>query len=101
LRSRRFRESPARADLEAIAAGRLRLGRRGDPEYPSPIRSRGAAVREIQAALIELGHPLAHGADGVYGSETYQTVLAYKRKHNIRTASGYLDGIVGPKTIQH
>lgn len=101
FRSLRFRQSLARADLEAIAAGRLRLGRRGDPEYPAPIRSRGPAVHEVQGALIELGHPLPHGADGCYGNETYQTVLAYKRKHNIRTASGYLDGIVGPKTIHH
>jgi hypothetical protein len=101
LRSRRFRESPARADLDAVVAGRLRLGRRGDPQYPAPIRSSGPAVREVQAALIELGHQLPHGADGSYGNETYQAMLAYKRKHNIRTASGYLDGIVGPKTLAH
>jgi Hemopexin/Putative peptidoglycan binding domain/Beta-lactamase enzyme family len=101
LHSRRFRESPARADLEAVAAGRLRLGRRGDPEYPAPIRNSGPVVRELQAALIDLGYRLPHGADGRYGNETYQGVLAYKRKHNIRTDSGYLDGIVGPKTIAH
>lgn len=101
LRSRRFRESPARTDLEAVAAGRLRLGRRGDPQYPAPIRNTGPAVRELQAALIDLGYRLPHGADGSYGNETYQIVLAYKRKHDIRTDAGYLDGIVGPKTIAH
>jgi peptidoglycan hydrolase-like protein with peptidoglycan-binding domain len=101
LRSRRFRESPARADLEAVAAGRLRLGRRGDPQYPAPIRNSGPVVRELQAALIDLGYRLPRGADGSYCNETYQAVLAYKRKHDIRTDSGYLDGIVGPKTIAH
>ena len=101
LRSRRFRDSPARADLDAVAQGRLRLGRRGDPERPAPIRSRGPVVREVQAALIELGYPLGRGADGCYGNDTYQAVLAYKRRHDIRTASGYLDGVVGPKTIRH
>jgi hypothetical protein len=101
LRSRRFRESPARADLDAVAAGRLRLGRRGDPQYPAPIRSSGPVVRELQAALIDLGYQIPHGADGGYGNETYQAVLAYKRKHDIRTDSGFLDGIVGPKTIAH
>jgi peptidoglycan hydrolase-like protein with peptidoglycan-binding domain len=101
LRSRRFRESPARGDLEAVAAGRLRLGRRGDPQYPAPIRSSGPVVRELQAALIDLGYQLPRGADGSYGNETYQAVLAYKRKHDIRTDSGYLDGIVGTKTIGH
>jgi peptidoglycan hydrolase-like protein with peptidoglycan-binding domain len=101
LRSRRFRESLARADLEAVVEGRLRLGRRGDPEKPAPIRSTGPVVREVQAALIELGYRLGRGADGCYGNETHRAVLAYKRRHDIRTASGYLDGIVGPKTIRH
>jgi hypothetical protein len=101
LHGRRFRKSPARADLDAVAAGRLRLGRRGDPQQPAPIRSKGPVVRELQAALIELGYPLGHGADGCYGNETYQAVLAYKRAHDIHSASGYLDGIVGPKTIRH
>ena len=102
LRSQRFRESPALTDLEAVANGRLRLGRPQDPQYPAPIVSTGPAVKELQQALIELGWPLlGYDADGRYGNETYQAVLAYKRQYNIRTAAGYLDGIVGPKTIQH
>jgi hypothetical protein len=102
LRSQRFRESPALTDLEAVANGRLRLGRPQDPQYPAPIVSTGPAVKELQQALIELGWPLpGDGADARYGNETYQTVLAYKRQYNIRTSTGYLDGIVGPKTIQH
>jgi peptidoglycan hydrolase-like protein with peptidoglycan-binding domain len=102
LRSRRFRESPALSDLEAVANGRLRLGRPQDPQYPAPVVSVGPAVKELQQALIELGWPLRrYGADGRYGNETYQTVLAYKRKYGIRTPTGYLDGIVGPETIKH
>jgi subtilisin family serine protease len=102
LHSWRFRQSSARSDLEAVANGRLRLGRAGDSQDPAPIRSSGGAVKEIQLALIELGWPLPKfGADGSYGEETYQAVLAYKRQYNILTASGDLDGIVGPKTILH
>jgi phosphatidylserine/phosphatidylglycerophosphate/cardiolipin synthase-like enzyme len=102
FRSRRLLESPARAELEAVAAGRLRLGRRNDPPYPAPVLSHSPAVTEIQRALIELGWPLPRfGADGRYGNETYATVLAYKRRHGILTAGGYLDGIVGVETISH
>jgi hypothetical protein len=88
------------AELAAVAMGRLRLGRWGDPQYPAPIRSRGAAVMNVQRALLYLGHPLpSFGADGRYGNETYRAVFAYKRARGILTTSGYLDGIVGPKTI--
>jgi phosphatidylserine/phosphatidylglycerophosphate/cardiolipin synthase-like enzyme len=80
----------------------LRLGRKTDSPYPAPIRSTGRAVRKVQQALILLGYSLPrYGVDGNYGDETYQGVLAYKRKFNIRTRRGYLDGIVGPKTIVH
>jgi hypothetical protein len=99
LRSLRFADDP---DLQAVAGGRLRLGRTNDSPYPSPIRSEGPAVRKLQQALIDLGYPLPRsGDDSVYGQETYQAVLAYKNRFNIRTVSGFLDGIVGPKTIAH
>jgi len=59
-------------------------------------------VRKVQQALIDLGYALPlSGDDGNYGQETYDAVLAYKRQFNILTTSGYLDGIVGPKTIAH
>jgi Putative peptidoglycan binding domain len=97
LRSMRFAADP---DLQAVALGRLRLGRLNDPGRPAPIRSEGGAVRKVQQALIDLGYALPrNGDDGRYGQETYNAVLAYKRQYNIRTASGYLDGIVGPKTM--
>ncbi len=99
LRSLRFADEP---DLQAVAEGRLRLGRATDSPYPAPIRSYGRAVRKVQQALIDLSYPLPrYGDDGHYGQETYQAVLAYKRQFNIRTPRGYLDGIVGPKTITH
>ena len=99
LRSLRFAGDP---ELQAVALGQLRLGRSNDSPYPAPIRSEGRAVRKVQQALIDLGYPLPqNGDEGVYGQETYGAVLAYKTQFNIRTASGYLDGIVGPKTIAH
>ena len=102
LRSPRLLGSPARAELEQVAAGELRLGRPYDPTYPVPIRSQGPAVKEIQRSLIDLGWPLPRfGADGRYGNETYATVLAYKRRHNVPSDTGYLDGIAGPKMIAH
>jgi Putative peptidoglycan binding domain len=99
LRSLRFGDDP---DLQAVALGRLRLGRANDSPYPAPIRSQGEAIRKVQQALLDLGYSLPRtGDDGRYGEETYRAVLAYKQQFNIRTASGYLDGIVGVKTIQH
>jgi hypothetical protein len=99
LRSLRLADDP---DLQAVAAGRLRLGRPNDPPRPAPIRSQGRGIRKVQQALIDLGYALPRtGDDGRYGQETYDAVLAYKGRYNIRTASGYLDGIVGPKTISH
>lgn len=99
LRSLRFVDDP---DLQAVALGRLRLGRPTDSPYPAPIGSQGSSVQKVQQALLDLGYPLPrNGDDGRYGQETYQAVLAYKRQFNIRTLSGYLDGIVGTKTIKH
>src|SRR2546423_13344400 len=86
LRSFRFADEP---ELEVVAEGRLRLGRPTDSPYPAPIRSQGRSVRKVQQALIDLGYSLPRGGDdGSFGEETYQAVLAYKRKFNIRTASG-------------
>jgi len=99
LRSLRFGNDP---DLQAVAFGRLRLGRANDSPYPAPIRSQGEAVRKVQQALLDLGYSLPRtGDDGRYGEETYRAVLAYKQRFNIRTPTGYLDGIVGVQTIQH
>lgn len=99
FRSSLFRDDP---DLLAVLNGRLRLGRAGDPQYPAPIKSRGDAVAKVQRALVELGYPLSTcGIDGRYGDETYSNVLNYKREYGILTDAGYLDGIIGQKTILH
>lgn len=99
LKSVRFADDP---DLQAVASGHVRLGRGNDSPYPAPILSQGPGIRKVQQALIELGYSLPrYGDDSNYGQETYQAVLAYKRHFNIRTQSGYLDGIVGPQTIAH
>jgi hypothetical protein len=98
LQSSRFADDP---ELQAIAAGQLRLGRPNDPQYPAPIRSQGVGVGKVQQALIDLGSFLPSGADGRYGQETYNAVFSYKQQFNIRTPGGYLDGIVGPETIAH
>ncbi len=97
LRSIRFAADP---DLQAVALGRLRLGRPGDSPYPAPIRSDGSAVAAVQQALVDLGYPLVRsGVDGRYGNETYDAALRYKQDYKIRNARGGIDGIVGPTTI--
>lgn len=88
-------------ELQAVADGRLRLGRPNDSPYPAPIQSTGPAVAKVQQSLMDLGYGLSTGVDGQYGQETYNAVYAYKQSFNIRTTGGYLDGIVGPLTITH
>jgi Putative peptidoglycan binding domain/PGAP1-like protein len=96
LLSPRFRDDPV---LQAVARGLVRLGRPSDRGSP-PVRSSGPAVVAVQRALLDLGYKLPRrGPDGRYGQETYAAVLSYKRARNILTDQGYLDGIVGPKTI--
>lgn len=53
-------------------------------------------VKEIQEALIKLGHKLPKfGADGHMGDETTQAVIAFQR-----SAGLVPDGKVGPQTLQ-
>lgn len=54
------------------------------------------AVTELQNSLLELGYPLPQwGADGDYGQETTNAVIAFQ------TDFGYsvVDGIAGPETL--
>ena len=61
--------------------------------------SRGDAVRKIQEALIELGHPLPrYGADGSFGEETETALRAFQ--HNSGFSGDDVDGIVGPMTME-
>jgi len=80
-------------ELQAVALGRLRLGRPYESAYPAPIRSEGPAVAKVQQALLEFGDSLLSGGDGGFGEETYQTVLAFKQRFNIRRAGGLQGGM--------
>ena len=82
---------------------------RGDPRLEGAAKSNsahipsgagGEHVRKIQYAVARLdGVPLAQ--DGIYGPETANAVLAYKKKRNIinRSYQSQADNIVGILTI--
>ncbi|MCA8922203.1 MAG: peptidoglycan-binding protein, partial [Planctomycetes bacterium] len=53
--------------------------------------ARGAAVRQLQARLAELGYPLE--VDGAFGPGTEAAVRAFQRDQRIQ-----VDGQVGPET---
>jgi phosphatidylserine/phosphatidylglycerophosphate/cardiolipin synthase-like enzyme/subtilisin family serine protease len=83
-------------DLQAVAAGRLRLGAPGTAPYPAPVSSQGDGVRAVQQALLDLGYPLPRsGADGRFGAETGAAVTKYKTDKGIYPN----DSVVGPHTI--
>jgi peptidoglycan hydrolase-like protein with peptidoglycan-binding domain len=63
--------------------------------------SRGDAVRSLQFALHALGHSMPRSvtsrslsADGVFGSETDQTVRAFQRQQRLT-----VDGVAGAQTL--
>ena len=88
LQSQLFRGDP---QLEAAAVS--------DPAHVTP-GARGAHVRKIQLALIQL-NGAAIAADAVYGPATAGAVLACKRKRNIvnRASQTQADNIVGKMTV--
>lgn len=53
--------------------------------------SKGAAVKNVQQRLSDLGYSLA--VDGNFGPGTAKSVIAFQKKKNLGS-----DGIVGPKT---
>lgn len=80
----------------------LQPGPKPVPEpQPQPVQrptlrkgSRGDAVKEMQARLIELGYDLGKcGADGIFGKMTLAAVKAFQKDCGIG-----VDGIVGPIT---
>lgn len=88
FRSARFFNQPVLLDC---LNGRQRL----------TIGSSGPAVKVIQQVLIELGFPPTKGGvDSRYGQATADAVFRFKQKKNIRNASGQIDGIVGPLTME-
>lgn len=55
----------------------------------------GLAVKRVQVALIELGHPVGvKGADGFFGNDTAKAVVAYKLRKRLEPH----DPVVGPLT---
>jgi len=54
--------------------------------------SRGASVTKLQTALNNIGYS-AGKADGIYGSKTYQAVVAFQKANGLTP-----DGIAGPIT---
>jgi hypothetical protein len=98
LRSRVFRGDPV---LEAVASGRVRLGRPSEPPRPTPVRSTGVAIEKVKGALFTLGLPPSRDPRGQYGDDTYRLVQSYQRRFNIRAPNGSFDGIAGPETIAH
>lgn len=90
LRSPRFKDEP---ELRRVEAGQLLL-RNG---------SQGRHVHLVQMALLDLGFPMPRSTgsqsfspDGIYGSETTETVRAFQRSAPPLTP----DGIVGQKTMR-
>lgn len=87
LRSDRFR---ANARLQAAANNRP----------PMRIGERGASVKILQQALMDLGFPMSISTrqqgrpDGIYGSETMSTVRKFQIMHRLKA-----DGIAGRQTL--
>jgi Putative peptidoglycan binding domain len=84
-------------DLAAVLAARLRLGPAGTSAVPTPVRSSGSAVRQVQTVLISAGYPLPRsGADGRFGPETAAAVSRFKADRRIEPPGP----VVGPATIR-
>lgn len=66
---------------------------------------KGLAVRHIQQALIDLGHPMPkstaeHGSpDGIYGGETRDKLKEFQRKQKKTQPDFGVDGVVGQQTM--
>ena len=67
---------------DAAGAAMLRVG------------SRGAAVRSMQNRLVALTYLPAGAADGVFGTRTWQAVVAFQGWSRLSR-----DGIAGPRTL--
>lgn len=55
---------------------------------------KGNDVKSMQNRLIELGYLASGSADGTYGKNTYQAIVAFQKNNSLKT-----DGVVGTDTI--
>lgn len=56
---------------------------------------KGSKVKELQQNLIKLGYLVGkHGADGIFGKDTTQAVIAFQNANNLA-----VDGIAGKETL--
>jgi hypothetical protein len=72
-------------ELESVAGGKSAL-RRG---------AKGAGVKALQEALIELGFDVAGGADGAFGPALEGAIKALQARQGLDT-----DGVLGPATLK-
>ncbi|MDD2648247.1 MAG: peptidoglycan-binding protein [Eubacteriales bacterium] len=56
---------------------------------------KGDNVKSMQNRLIQLGYLASGSADGQYGNNTYQAVVAFQKNNSLKT-----DGIVGAETLK-
>jgi hypothetical protein len=93
LQSAMLRGNPR---LEAVSEGAPSVKKQPPADDPD-------AVKAIQRALVQLGHPLpisfkSGEADGIFGQETHNAVIAFQKKAFPGQWSEW-DGRVGQKTI--
>jgi len=82
-----------------------RLQMAADNSPPMRSGELGLAVRHVQQALIDLGHPMPrstakHGSpDGIFGSETREKLKDFQRKQKKTRPDFGVDGVVGQQTM--
>jgi peptidoglycan hydrolase-like protein with peptidoglycan-binding domain len=93
LRSNKFASD---SNLTSVLNGGLRLAAAGTPPFPAPVLSNGPTIKTVQEALLAIGYPLPNfGADGDFGTETGNAVVAFKADWHLVPD----DPVIGPKTI--
>ena len=80
------------ADLPSPEGGLTRISRTQNQEDP--------AVAKVQRALLDWrADALPHGADGVFGDESVEAVVRFKRDE-LGVPAGDIIGDVGPRTVR-
>ena len=93
LKSARFAGDPV---LTQVLNGTIRLGAVGTAPVPAPVLSNGPAITKVQQALIDIGFSMpAFGADGSFGGEAGNAIVAFKKDWHLQPG----DPVAGPKTM--